>query len=125
MVAPSNPEEARLAAMVRRSANRLAKWRRMFAWWQLGTDEKTPQSQAIRHHREMSMFSRAELSVVVGMLVDRGVFTLAEFNERLSVEADHLTKAYEELFPGVKATDDGLDIDVPAFLATMKEKGLK
>lgn len=104
-----------------RILNKLAKWRTVFAGWQLGSRHKDdPESQAVRDHRELTMMLRVELNAQTQLLIKKGVFTVEEFDAQLGVEAAHLDAIYEKKFPGFKTTDEGLLID--AFLAaeTMK-----
>lgn len=99
-----------------RSLNRLAKWRSIFCGWQLGTRSlQDPEAQAVRDHREVTILMRAELNALVGLLVEKGVFTAKEFTDRLDAEADYLSQQYEQKFPGCKATDIGMDIDLAKF----------
>lgn len=95
--------------------NRLAKWRMVFAGWQLGTRLKSdPECQAVRDHREATLLLRVEVSAIARLLVEKGVFTGAEFHEALGVEAVELSAILERKFPGMKATDDGMDYDARA-----------
>jgi hypothetical protein len=96
----------------RRSLERLSKWRSLFAGWQLGTRAVgDPESDAVRDHREATIIQRAELSALTALLVKKGVFTAEEFSTTLAREADQLSQDYERRFPGVTATDIGLQID--------------
>ena len=89
--------------------NKLAKWRSVFAGWQLGTRSKEdPECQAVRDHREVTMLMRAELNALTKVLLDKKVFTVEEFQTQLLDEATYLDKAYEEKFPGIKTTDIGV-----------------
>lgn len=104
-----------------RAVNRLAKWRSVFAGWQLGTRVKgDPESDAVRDHREVTLLLRAEVNALTGLLIQKGVFTLAEFQERITEECEHLEHTLERRFPGMKATDDGIQYDVPIAAETMK-----
>ena len=90
---------------------RLAKWRAVFAGWQLGTRAKgDPESDAVRDHREVTILMRAELNTMVGLLVAKGVFTAEEWTAALDREAEQLSADYARRFPGFKATDYGLEI---------------
>lgn len=54
-------EERLLAAL-----NKLAKWRSVFAGWQLGTRLKEdPECQAVKDHREVTILLRAEVSALL------------------------------------------------------------
>jgi len=95
--------------------NRLAKWRSHFAGWQLGTRTKDdPESQAVRDHREVTLFLRCEASAVAALLIQKGVFTQTEYTAQLEVEAEHLERMLENRWPGAKATDVGMVYTVPA-----------
>jgi len=99
---------------------RLGKWRMVFAGWQLGTRPKgDPEGDAVRDHRELSMALRAEINALTALLVAKGVFTTEEFTDQLQNEAQHLCQLYERKFPGFKATDDGMSMDVAIARDTM------
>lgn len=100
--------------------NRLAKWRTVFAGWQLGTRAKgDPESDAVRDHREVSMLMRCELNALAGLLIANGLFTAEEWTAALEAEAAQLSKDYERKFPGFKAVDDGITIDIAIARDTM------
>ncbi len=92
--------------------NHLAKWRSVFAGWQLGTRPiGDPECDALRDHREATMILRAEVSALTSLLVAKGVITVAEWTEALVKEAEQLSADYEQLFPGMRATDLGIEMD--------------
>ena len=110
-----------MADLYRNAIERLAKWRMVFAGWQLGTRIKgDPECDAVRDHREVTIIMRAELSALARLCVERGVFTAEEFTRALAEECEILNKAYEEKFPGFKATAMGITIDTKAASNTMK-----
>lgn len=91
---------------------RLAKWRAVFAGWQVGTRAiDDPECQAIRDHREVTLLLRAEVSALVGLLVEKHVFTNEEYSIAVGDEAERLSEALEKRFPGARATDDGMVYD--------------
>ena len=91
---------------------KLTKWRKFFASWQLGTRPKgDPESDAVRDHREITIILRAEASALTGVLLRKGVITETEWTAALEREANDLSADYEQRFPGVRATDDGLSMD--------------
>lgn len=101
--------------------NRLGKWRTIFAGWQLGTRAKgDPEGDAVRDHREVTMLMRAELSALAALLIAKGVFTAEEFTEAVGNESELLSKAYERKFPGMKATDDGIEMNIAIACDTMR-----
>lgn len=100
---------------VTEALNRLAKWRMIFAGWQLGTRNNTdPEAQAVRDHREATIMMRAEINAMLSLLVAKGVFTAAEWEEQVIKDANYLSKQYEEKFPGCHATDVGMVIKASA-----------
>lgn len=103
-----------------RAVQRLAKWRSLFAGWQLGTRPKgDPECDAVRDHREVTILLRAEVTALTGLLIRKGLFTAEEFTEALGEEALQLEADYQRRFPGVQATDDGLNFD-PRAVKTME-----
>lgn len=59
--------------------NRLAKWRTVFAGWQLGTRARgDPESDAVRDHREATIMLRAEVNALTALSSGR----LAEMHYR-------------------------------------------
>ncbi len=106
--------------MMMDALNRLAKWRSVFAGWQLGTRPKgDPECDAVSDHREQSLIMRAEMSALVVLLVDSGVFTRQMFEDYLEGEATLLSYDLSVRFPGISATDDGIVLDERA-VETMK-----
>lgn len=101
--------------------NRLGKWRVLLTGWQLGTRQKgDPEGDAVRDHREATMMLRADVNAITQLLIKKGVFTAEEYAAQLNEECQHLCKSYERRFPGIKATDDGLQMDVAIAADTMR-----
>jgi hypothetical protein len=109
---------------LRAALEKLAKWRKFFASWQLGT---TPAGdgryRAVADHRELSILMRAEMTAVTGLLVRKGAFTREEFRDALEAEAKLLDHEYEERFPGWRSLPDGLHMKMPEAAETMKNLG--
>lgn len=104
--------------------NKLCKWRRFFAGWQLGTRLETDgEFRAVAHHRELSILLRAELSALTGLLIAKGVFTQQEYQDALEAEAKRLDHDYEESYPGFRSTPNGMHMKMPEALETMKKLG--
>lgn len=92
--------------------NRLAKWRVVFASWQLGTrSDQDAECAALKDHREVTLMLRAEVTALTGLLIDKGIISVDEFTERVESESKYLCDLYETRFPGFHATDQGLTID--------------
>ena len=92
------------------ATQRLAKWRTLFAGWQLGTRAKgDPEGDAVRDHREVTILLRAEMNALLGLLVEKEVITFEEFAVALEREADLLSADYARRFPGIRAADHGLE----------------
>jgi hypothetical protein len=103
---------------------KLAKWRKFFASWQLGTRlDSDGESRAVRDHREVTILLRAELSALTGLCIRKGVFTQREFQDALEAEAKMLDHIYEERFPGWRSTPDGLHMKLPEAQETMQKLG--
>ncbi len=112
-------DETALAAL-----EKLTKWRKFFASWQLGTrPDNDGESKAVRHHREATILLRAELTALTGLLISKGVITQAEFQDSLEREAAQLDRDYSVAFPGWSSTPDGLSMKMPEALDTMRQLG--
>ena len=93
----------------RDALNVLAKWRTVFAGWQLGTRPMSDgPSKALRDHREVTLLMRAELNALTVLLVKKGIFTSEEFHAQLTEDAQELCKLLEKRFPGFKASETGM-----------------
>jgi hypothetical protein len=100
--------------------NRLAKWRKFFVSWQVGTRELGDrEAAAITHHVEMSILMRAELNAVIKVLLDSGTVTSGELEHAITAEALALAETYAKNYPGWKATDAGMAMEMPDALNTM------
>lgn len=111
MSGPARPAEDQQTRTMR-ALNILAKWRALFAGWQLGTRPKgDPESDAVRDHRELTMILRAEVTAFTALLREKGVFTDEEWLAALEREAQQLNEDYERRFPGVTASEHGLTFD--------------
>lgn len=109
---PKPPADPTAGQRAMRALNRLAKWRALFAGWQLGTRPKgDPECDAVRDHREATLMLRCENNAIVRLLLDRGIVTVDEWTELIGEEADALSEQLSRRFPGVTATDDGLTYD--------------
>jgi hypothetical protein len=104
-----------------KALNRLAKWRQTFAGWQLGTRPiGDPECDAVRDQAEKLLIMRAEVSALTTLCVERGLFTIEDFQQANIVECEYLQKALEKHFPGFKATDIGMEMDVAKAAETTK-----
>lgn len=100
--------------------NHLTKWRSVFTGWQLGTRlNDDPECQAVRDHREVTILLRVESNALITLLLDKGIFTTDEWHQTVIKEVGVLEEYYEARFPGMKATDDGMQFDRRA-VETMK-----
>ena len=103
------------------SLNRLAKWRAVFAGWQLGTRATgNAECNAVRDHREATLLHRAELNTLLRLLIEKKVFTASEFRFALDHEADQLSADLAKRFPGFKATDAGIEMNAAIARDTMQ-----
>lgn len=107
---PQTAKERWIAERTYAALEKLGKWRSVFAGWQLGTRLKgDPECDAVRDHREVTILLRAEVNALTRCMIEAGIFTSAKFTEVLGEEADALSKAYEGKFPGMKATEIGIE----------------
>lgn len=92
---------------------KLAKWRSVFAGWQLGTRLDSDQEcKAVKDHREVTILLRAEVNALTSVLIEKGVVTEAEWGAYLEREVTLLDKSYEQRFPGIESTEHGIAMDV-------------
>src|SRR6266567_539308 len=103
---------------------KLTKWRKFFASWQLGTrSDSDGESKAVRHHREATILLRAEVTALTGLLIRKGLITQTEFQDSLEKEAAQLDRDYAAAFPGWSSTPEGLSMKMPEALDTMRRLG--
>lgn len=103
----------RVGLDLNKALNKLAKWRSVFAAWQLGTRPKEDgEFLAVRDHREATMLMRAELNAIKVLCVKKGVFTDEELSNELAMEALILDAVYEKEFPGYRSSEEGMHLDV-------------
>jgi hypothetical protein len=112
-----------LRMVVDQAVNKLAKWRSIFAGWQLGTRPDTdPECRAVRDQRELLMLLRVEASAMAGLLVRKGIITEKEWLEAVATEAGLMDKDMEKRFPGMRSSQSGITIfDVKLAAETTKE----
>jgi hypothetical protein len=107
-----------------RVLNKVAKWRRFFASWQLGTRLETDgEFKAVSHNREMYIMLRIEQNALVTLLVKKGTFTAEEYQDQVIAAAKALDHAYEESYPGFRSTENGMSMKMPEALETMQNMG--
>ena len=100
---------------------KLAKWRTVFASWQLGTRSDTdPECTAVKDHREVTILLRAEVNALTALLIKDGVFTADEFAAQVQDEAVHLDLMYEKKFPGISTGLDGVVFTMPEAAETLR-----
>lgn len=104
--------------------NKLAKWRKFFASWQLGTRPDTDgEYKAVANLRELFIILRAEQSALTGLMISKGVFTQQEFQDALEAEAKQLDADYEHAYPGFSTSLIGLHLKLPEAAETMRRLG--
>jgi len=109
-------ERSMLAAL-----DQLAKWRRFFTSWQTGTRPADDgEAAAIRHHRELSILLRCEMSALAGLLLRKGVFTETEWRDALEAEAKQLDADYAAAYPGWSSAPNGMTMKLPEAAETMR-----
>lgn len=109
-----------------RALNRLAKWRTFFTGWQLGTRPKgDPESDAVRDAVDARLILRVEVNAITALLIQKGVVTVEEYERAVETEAKAMCRMLEDRFPGVRATDEGIEIMVPEGAETIKRMNFK
>lgn len=102
--------------------NRLHKWRKIFVSWQLGTRPDTDgEALAVADHRSLSLLMRAEINAMTALFIKKGVFTEEEFVTQVIEEAKLMDRDMEGRFPGVRAVNEGLAIDIEKFKETARK----
>jgi len=101
--------------------NRLAKWRTVFAGWQLGTRAKgDPECDAVRDQRELLLLLRAEMNALTTLCLEKRLFTAEDWDAAVAKEADILNESLSQRFPGFRATSVGLEMDSKVAAETTK-----
>lgn len=103
------------------SLNRVAKWRNILSGRIWGTQAKTPEAKGRADLFEKLIILRAEVSAMNALLVKNGVYTIDQYMEQIIEECDHIDMTYAASFPGIRATEHGIEIyDVQKANETMK-----
>lgn len=106
-----------------RVLERVARWRVLFTGWQLGTrTDRDPEAAAIRDHREATLMLRVEANALVSLLIAKKVITEADWDRYLELSGNQLQADLEARFPGVHATDIGLQMDPTRVAPWMRER---
>ena len=106
---------------LRAAIEKFTHWRAVFADWQLGTRaQQDPECQAVRDHRELTMLLRAEVNALTRLLIDHQSITVAEFQQALLDEIQYLDADYEQKFPGMRSSAEGIVYDLPTAAETMR-----
>lgn len=107
-----------------RALEKLARWRNVFASWQLGT--RLPDDgelRAVKDHREATILLRCEVTALAGLLMEKGLITVAEWEDAVEAEARQLGLGYEQRFPGFRASAQGIMMNLPDARDTMRRLG--
>ena len=106
------------------AVERLCKWRAVLTAWHLGSvGTETPGVQAMRDLQEWRLMMRAELSAITALLIEDGLLSRKGFAEQVGIEANHLSRVFEERFPGYRAVDDGIEINPAIAVKTIRKRG--
>ena len=57
---------------------------------------------------DVSLMARIDINALLALLIRKGVFTEQEWIDALQAEAEQYDRDLEKRFPGVRATDQGL-----------------
>ena len=109
---------------LRAALEKLTKWRKFFASWQLGTVPASDgRYKAVANHRETTILLRAENSALITLLIAKGLIADAEWSAALEEEATRLDLLYADHYPGWESTPDGLSMKLPEAAETMQKLG--
>jgi hypothetical protein len=107
-----------------RLLNKLCKWRVFFASWQLGSRTSSDgECKAVRHHRETTILLRVEVTALIALLTEKGVFTHDEFVGAVADEAKQLDHDYAAQYQGWSSSVEGMQMKMPQAAETMKKLG--
>lgn len=97
---------------------KLSKWRMILAGWHAGT--QSIHSDGVRAMRDlMDKFLVTQVSqrTLTELLLEKGVFSEAEYEAMLDAQAAALDRQLEAFFPGFRTTRHGVQIDDPKLAA--------
>jgi hypothetical protein len=106
------------------AVQRLAKWRTVFVGWMIGT--RSPDQPGVKAYRDRAdavLMMRVEINALTALLIAKGVFSVDEFMAQIVTECEHKQRELEAMFPGYKATDIGISIDIPVAAETNRRMG--
>lgn len=104
--------------------DRVVHWKVVLANWQLGTrDANNGPFQALQDLHESLLRKQVKLDALTEILVNRGFVSPEALLEKQIEVAVRLDQSLESRFPGVKATDAGLDIDADVYQETKDRLG--
>jgi hypothetical protein len=104
--------------------NRLCKWRSILTGWHIGTQgPHVPGVQAMRDLQDFRLITRAELTALTWLLMEKGIITKAEWEAAVGREANELERMLQQKFPGYRATDTGMIITAAVAAETNKVMG--
>jgi hypothetical protein len=114
-----------LNAEIRRAAQRLRQFGRLAASRLFGTLPNTSgRYKAVVDEWERSLFTRAELSGLARLMIEKGVFTRAEWAATTIEEYRALADACEKSWPELRVDELGIHVhDLAAFTARSKSEG--
>lgn len=110
---------------IRRAAQRLRQFGRLAASRLLGSLPSTSgRYKAIVDEWERSLLTRAEMNGLARLLVEKGVFTRAEWAATALEEIRALADAHEKSWPELRVDEAGIHVHDPqAFAARAKAEG--
>lgn len=104
-----------------RQANRLAKWRAVYTGRIAGTrTADDPVAIGYRDLFEKVLLMRAELNAVTSLLLDAGLINPEYADRAFGREYEQLADALADVFPGMTATDEGINLHLPDAAEAMK-----
>lgn len=106
-----------------KALNRVCKWRRVLTGKMVGSGaEDDPLIVGMNDLQEARLIMRVELRAVTDLLIKKGVFTEAQLADAVEREANTLSTELSVRFPGFTAHDDGMHMEMPAAMETMRNQ---
>lgn len=103
--------------------NRVTKWRRIFTGKMIGSNtDDDPHTVGMNDLQEARIIMRVELTALTGLMIRKGLITQEELAQAIEAEANMLNEDYSRKFPGFKAGNDGMHLEMPLAMETMKKQ---
>jgi hypothetical protein len=124
MVRLSPDADVSLPGRLRAAMEKLGKWRGLYAGWWFGTrrlDEA--QARAARDNFDRTIMLRCEVNAFTALCLQKGLWSVGEWQQQLLEEIERMDAALEEKWPGFRTDSTGLIMTPAIAHDTMKREG--